>query len=61
MDGAGINMGEVWLVVLVAALVAFAGMLVLCGIRGAGDIVSLFRTLKGDDGDGAEGSAVEEE
>ena len=49
MELSSLTMGNVLLVVLLLAMAAFLGMVVVCGIGGLADIRSLFRTLREDD------------
>ncbi len=49
MDLAELTIGDVWLVVLGVALLAFGLMVAICGVGGFNDILSLFRTLREDD------------
>jgi len=49
MDIADITIREVWGVVLVGSLFALGAMVLICGIKGFGDILHLFRALREDD------------
>ncbi len=44
------NLGDFWLAVLIGSVGLFAIMVIVCGIGGFADLLSLFRELQGDGG-----------